>query len=144
MAGRIVVVRDAALSGYAMRFAVRIDGARVGKVRNGGSRDFEVEPGVHRVRVSQTGYASRALVLSVADGETVVLWSRVRFWPTFLSGTSSALVGSSCAWLLLEGLTATRLLLLAVGAAGMVLSFATKWNISLRAEPVSASDHTRR
>jgi hypothetical protein len=137
VAGRIVVVRDPAVSGWAARFAVRIDDRRVGKVRNGAGRDFEVEPGVHRVRVSQTGFPSRTLVISVADGETVVLRSRVRFWANFLAGMSGCLIGSSCAWLLLAGPTPVRVVNVALGVAGLVAFSASKSLISLRPDPAA-------
>lgn len=132
MAGRIVIIRDRAVSGWTVRLAIRIDARRVGKVRNGDSRRFEVEPGVHRVRVNQTGFASRTLVVSVAEGETVVLRSRVRFWANFLTGMAGALIGSNGVWLLLEGPTAATVILFAVGVAGFVVSIASKALISLR------------
>ncbi|WP_370381088.1 hypothetical protein [Catenulispora sp. GAS73] len=111
---------------------MRVDDKRVGKVRNGDSRHFEVEPGVHRVRVNQTGFASRTLVVSVTEGETVVLRSRVRFWANFLIGMAGALIGSNGVWLLLKGPTAATVILFAVGVAGIVVSIASKALISLR------------
>ena len=135
MAGGIVVIRDRAVSGWATRFAIRIDARRVGKVRNGASGLYEVEPGVHRVRVSQGGFSSRTLVISVVDGETVVLRGRVRFWGNFLLGVAYVLIGSNGTWLLLGGPATARVVLLAVGVAGSVASFAWKSLISLRPDP---------
>jgi len=135
VAGRIVINRDSAVLGWSSRFAIRIDARRVGKVRNGDSRQFEVEPGVHRVRVSQTGFGSRTLVISVANGETVVLRSRMRFWAGVLTGVAGSLIGGNAAWLFLAGPSAARVVLLAIGVAGFVAASTSKALISLRLDP---------
>lgn len=131
MTGEIVVVRDSSLASATARFAVRIDGKRVGKLRQGNSLGFDVPAGVHRVRVTQLGYSSKYLVLSVAEGESVVLRTRIRFWGNFLSGMSASLIGGPGFWLLVRPTMVTAALFV-VGVAGFAGSFAAKTMISLR------------
>lgn len=131
MPGEIMVVRDSSLANAAARFAVRIDGKRVGKLRRGSYQSFDVPAGVHRVRMTQLGWSSKSLVLSIEEGETVVLRTRVRFWANFLSGMSGSLVGGP-GFLLLVHPTAVTAALFAIGVTGFAGSFAAKTAISLR------------
>ena len=134
MAGRIVVARDPGRR-WEARLAVRVDGERVGRVAAASWLDFEVEPGAHRVRVSQFGYSSKTLVVSMDDGETVALRSRVRYGVNFLNRMAGSLIGGSVVWLFAQGPTATRLALFTVGVAGTIAVYAARLLISLRADP---------
>jgi hypothetical protein len=135
VAGRIVVVRRPGLGRRTARFAVRVDGKTVGKLTLGASREFEVEAGTHRVRVTQLGVPSRKLVVSVADGETVFLRTGLRYWINFLNGAFGGLIGGSAYWLGAHDLTSTRLVLFAVGLAGCGAIMASGATIKLRLDP---------
>lgn len=135
MTGRLVIVRQPSWTIWAGRFAVRVDGRKVGKVDRDGSRDFEIEAGTHRVRVTQLGASSRTLVMSVADGETVVLRAGVRYWINVLSNMFGTLIGGSGFWLLAHGPTPTRLAMFAVGVAGSGAVVASRAVIRLRPDP---------
>ena len=66
MAGRIVVLRIRGWGGGVLRFAVRVDGMKVGTVGLGRSQGFDIGAGTHRVRTSQLRYSSKTLVMSVS------------------------------------------------------------------------------
>ncbi|MFE0458623.1 hypothetical protein ACFW1A_05085 [Kitasatospora sp. NPDC058965] len=66
--GIVTVTRTLDFSGSALPFRVLVDGALVGKVRIGGSVELPVTPGVHRVRLAQTLFASAPLTLQVEPG----------------------------------------------------------------------------
>jgi hypothetical protein len=134
VAGRIMLVRQ---SGGPARFTVRIDDERVGKLAAATWQAVEVEPGTHRVRVSHSGYSSKTLLVSVAEGEAVVLLSRRRFVVNYLNSLSGALVGGSGYWLFAHGPTPTRLTAFGVGVAGAITVYAARLMISLRPAPAS-------
>ena len=95
-------------------------------------------PGTHRVRVSQFGYASRTLAVSVTDGETTVLRSRIRFWANYLNCMMGCLVGGSAVRLFEYGPTPTNVITFAIGAAGVILLYASKLLIRLRLDPAGS------
>lgn len=143
MAGRIVVVRNKAWAMLWPRWAVRIDGQRVGKLPIDSWRAFEVDPGVHGVRVSQAGYSSRTAVVSVADHETVVLRSRPRFGILYLNNVSGVIIGISGITLFDKGPTPDRVIVFVLALAVPIMMFAARLAIRLRPDPAPPTTFER-
>ena len=137
MAGRIVVVRERRWGGLVPPFAVRIDGRKVGTVGFGKRQGFDVEPGTHRVRTSQLGYSSKTLVVSVAEGETVVVRTGVRFWGNSLNALAGGLIGGVGYWLFGHGATPNRVAGFSAGLALAGIIFAARLMIYLRPDPTA-------
>ncbi len=76
IADRATVIRLTRTSEWKNRFrafAVFIDGAKVGKIRNGQSVTFPIDPGDHELFVKIDWCVSNAVGLSVPKGVTVEL-----------------------------------------------------------------------
>jgi hypothetical protein len=138
VAGWIVVVRHRSIAAWEARFAVFLDGRRVAKLGRDAMQDFPVEAGIHRVRVRQWGYPSKTLTVSVADGETVIVRTRTRFWANFLTSMSGTLIGGRAFWLFSQGLTAANVAICGIGVVGIVVLVGSRVVISLRADPAPA------
>ena len=136
VAGHIVLARAWDWSLWSPRFSVRIDGERVGKIQRDSSEGFEVAAGLHRIRMSQLGYSSKTLVVSVADGETLVLRTGLRTWINPLLGLSGWLIGASGYPLFAHGPTPINVAGFTIGVALTVAVFASKVLISLRPQRI--------
>lgn len=135
MAGWIVVVRRRSHALREARFAVFIDGVRVAKLDRDATRGFQVGAGVHRVRVKQWGYPSKTLEVSVADGETVIVRTRTRFWGNYLTTFSSTLIGGNAFWMCAQKVTPTNTTMFSIGVVGVVVLLWSRAGISLRPDP---------
>lgn len=65
------VYRPTAYYGYLSRLSVRLDGARVARIRTGETIEVPVEPGLHRLSVKMEWARSPDLTIEVHDSETV-------------------------------------------------------------------------
>ncbi|MEY9932971.1 hypothetical protein ABH926_007624 [Catenulispora sp. GP43] len=137
VAGWIVLVRHQGWALWDPRFAVLIDGKRTARIARGETRDFTVEAGVHRMRVRQLGYSSRTLEVSVADGETVVVRTRMRFWASYLTNLFASLTGGVGFWLFAQGPTPANVIGFSIGVVGLVTLLALRIALSLRSDPVA-------
>ena len=129
-----MIVRESGLSGWG-RFTVRVDERRVGKLAPAASQSVDVQPGTHLVRVSQSGYSSKARVVSVADGETVILLAGMSSLGSYLNSLSGFIVFWFGYRLFAQGLTSTGLALFGLGVAGLVTVLAARLVIRLRPAP---------
>ncbi|MEY9894150.1 hypothetical protein ABIA31_007834 [Catenulispora sp. MAP5-51] len=135
MAGWIVVVRYESWGLLHHRSAVIIDGRRVARLRRDATQDFMVEAGVHQLRVRQIGYPSKTLEVSVADGEAVVVRTRMRFWATYVTSLFASFTGGIGFWLFAQGPTLPNVVGFSVGLVGLVTLLAARVAISLRPDP---------
>jgi hypothetical protein len=56
------------------RYWVKIDSVKAGWVRRGGTAEYHVQPGQHRVRLSYSGFlSSKEIVVNAQPGEAVEL-----------------------------------------------------------------------
>ena len=70
---RIRLTRTSAYVNRIRKFAVYIDGEKVGKIANGSTEDYEIEPGDHEVVVKIDWCRSHTIRLWIDNGETVEL-----------------------------------------------------------------------
>lgn len=70
---RIILSRSSEWMNRARGFRVFIDGQEVGAIRNGGSEEFKVEPGVHTVVCKVDWCSSQEVGVVVSAGETEYL-----------------------------------------------------------------------
>ena len=77
MPGTVTVIAARPGFGRAGQIKISVDGAPVGKVRQGTSTDVTLDAGDHKVRVSGGGFRSKELVLSVADDSHQNLYTGV-------------------------------------------------------------------
>ena len=72
----LTVVRD---SGYADRmraYKVILDGAIIGEIRNGETKDFLVAPGEHQLSLKIDWCGSKAIAFTAAEGDTPVFHAK--------------------------------------------------------------------
>jgi len=93
MAGTVTVVVAPAEFGRAGRLKVRVDGAVVGKVRQGTSLDVEVEPGTHRFRVSAAAGRSKDVAVTMSDGSQHALDAGIHHGLTTITWFAASVIG---------------------------------------------------
>lgn len=70
MANKIIINRKSEWRNRAFGFRVLIDGKEVGTIANGGSGEYPIEPGVHKLQCKIDWGSSPELELTLAEGET--------------------------------------------------------------------------
>lgn len=93
MGGTVTVVAAPAEFGRAGRLKVRVDGAVVGKVKQGKSLDIEVESGTHQFRVSAGAGRSKDVTVTVSDGSEQALDAGIHRGLTTISFFAAAAIG---------------------------------------------------
>ncbi|HTQ26475.1 MAG TPA: hypothetical protein VMI35_00030 [Puia sp.] len=83
---KIILSRPSQWMNRARSYSVFIDGSEVGKIRNGSSEEFLVNPGQHEVYCKLAWYSSPVFALTVEPGR--VEYIRVKsgmkyYWPLF-------------------------------------------------------------
>lgn len=73
MATKIIISRKSEWVNRARGYKILIDGTEVGKLANGGSEEFQVMPGIHKVQSKINWCTSPELELEVKENETKFL-----------------------------------------------------------------------
>lgn len=73
MATKIVINRKSEWVNKRRDYKILIDGTEAGKLANGGSEEFTITPGIHKVQCKINWCSSPELELEIKDGETKFL-----------------------------------------------------------------------
>lgn len=85
MANKIIINRKSEWRNRAFGFRVLIDGKEVGMIANGGSEEYPIDPGVHKLQCKIDWGSSPELELTLAEGETrfVQVGSGMKYYSLF-------------------------------------------------------------
>jgi hypothetical protein len=65
----LTVSRDSGYTDHFRAYAVVVDGRKIGKLRNGETREFSIEPGSHTIRAKIDWCGSHTQQFTAAEGE---------------------------------------------------------------------------
>ena len=117
---KIILHRKPAFSHRFRPFQVYIDGEKAGLIKNGGTEEFPVTPGLHKIHCRMSWYHSD--VFNVMVGETDVKFLKVSAGPKFMGliyalliiGVLAPVFFRSASWYDPEVFGAIRLAVLAI------------------------------
>ena len=72
--GKLVVRRGSGYVDFLRGYAVKVDGRRVGTVRNGGTLEVSLPPGPHEVWATIDWVRSPRIAIDIVEGATSELW----------------------------------------------------------------------